>query len=231
MEKRSIMLEIQDYQDILSLLHNKPPLWSLDSLNRCLSAGLVSPDGSQLLRRGRQKAEKLSRGVDILQTGLPLSARTADRSDQITQMGPWFKGTFAGTNIHWTSSCVVQEHQLDGSGAIKTEVPSDLRYEWHGYLNSKSWRKMEPYAVQIDVLGGMELICLRSLFCRTNYRIQSVYYDWFTKKWQTATFWFRFSGSSPDPIIAVKNRFHGIKDHIGALINPVQLDLPFPTLP
>jgi len=223
-------LEIEDYQNIFKLLHGKPPLWSLDSLHRCVSGGLVSPDGAILTRRGRQKAEKLARGVDALQTGVPLSSRTADRSHLIGDVGPWFRGAFADTTVYWTSSCLIHEHQLDGSHAQRAEVPRNLRHEWNGYLNSKAWRKMEPYAVQIDVLGGMELICLRSLFCKSKFRIRSVYYDWFMQKWQTTTFWFRASQPTPEPIIAVKTRSGGIKNNISAIVKPVQLELTFPTL-
>ncbi|MBI4962521.1 MAG: hypothetical protein HY913_04530 [Desulfomonile tiedjei] len=219
------MLEIDDYKNLLTLLQGKPPLWSIRSLNRCVSENLVTQDGS-LTRAGTRKAEKLSRGVEALKIGVPLDYRTANHAERLNASGPWYKSALLDKDVFYNSHVLISAYGLTGLSYTKTEIPPDLKWEWQGVLKSTVWRKLEPYAVQIDQFAGHELVCLRSLFDPKKLRIQSVYYDFVVSRWKEASFWYR--PEYKDPVVAIKIKPGGIKNSIAMLIMPVKLDLPFP---
>lgn len=228
-------LTIQDYQNLLSLLNGTQPLWGVDSLNRCVKAGLVTPTGRFLSFEGQRKAQRIQEVTDTLKRGVPLESRTADRSSEIAA-DSWYRtywdviGVSSQKHIFWNDHAIFGgKCPVESVRVSSDEEPYSTMYSIvRGGLMCKSWMKLAPFAVQIDALGGMECICFQPVVRAKNakpvlLRMQSRYYDYAMQTYSQVTFWYREKSQDGTIFpIAVRTSPTEIKDNYSAFIMPVQ---------
>lgn len=223
MISQSAKLTVLDYINLLSLLNSKKPLWTVDSLQRCVSAGLVTPTGNFLSFEGTRKAKRIREVSEKLTRGVPLKERSTDRSQELSKE-QW-------SRINWKISPTSRKHVFFNSDAIfggrcpweatliRSEEPeySTIDARIRKFLRYEAWSKVIPYAVQIDYLGGMETICFHSVVkSKSVFRIQSKYFDYAINTYKDATFWRRSDG-----LIRVRGAENTIRDKYCAYISPV----------
>ena len=233
-------LEIVDYKNILSLARGKTPLWTIGSLIRCNAAGLVNPKGDFLTREGRRKGQRLVEYVTAFQAGLPFSARTINRAHELIGM-PWNRIVIDFKKAWFNHEVIFQGAPPKewGGGHITKRSPDDPQFTWvsdeirsSGLVDGRTLMKLTPYAVQLDHVGGHEVICMKYISLKNGrpkgVRIQSRYFDYLERAYSGTTWWFN-TGRQHGPIIVKNTHGLGWKNKIYALVMPVVAkDWPLP---
>jgi hypothetical protein len=234
-------LTFEDYRNMITLAKQKNPLWDTSSRDHCIAASLVTKDGN-LTPNGKRKALKLDYALDKLQNGCPLNRRAANRADELW-LEKWAKVQVPGERYEYAvnnHALFMDREGIDLPGAYADESElKGLKTEIDIHLRTKAWYKLEPFAIQLDQVGGLECVCLRPVTTRGRiYRIQSKYFDFACRIYAHPTFWYRDPTEvSPNPPIAVKydpqklgapRIRKGLKNGIVALIMPVAGSWPEP---
>lgn len=227
------MLTHDDWLNLINLYEGRKAFWTTEAFVRCKE--YLRADGSSLSHAGRDKVQRLLEGIEILKAGVPLSRRISHRRDDALQ-DQWVTVWRNSSPVLVSKSCVI----LGNTKGIRApEATQQIKYYfamWFASLARKEahWRKVIPYAVQIDRFGGTEVICFHSLDKKEFWRIQSKYYDVILSRFTTATWWVRGNGSMGIAAKIISSTKPGITN--GILAVALTLDtspstLEFPAVP
>lgn len=198
------------------------------SIRRLLAAGLISRH-QQITPAGNDKVIALRAAEQQICDGLPLSKRLAHRANDAIQAITQ-KASYYGTDYYFNDHVIVAgerreliyaEEDLEAWQTVRKEVSRLNKME------PTSWFKLDAYAVQRGGLTGPELVCLRARTRKNKYRIQSMYYDYISDQFRSASWWF----THRHDILAVKLEHpigKSMKHNTIALVMPVACELPFP---
>jgi hypothetical protein len=228
----NIKLQMSDYISLISLLDGKVPPWDVSSMKRCQNAGLIQNQGHWLTAEGERKARIAKTYVDSLKAGLPLSARMTTREMDLVNE-PWYRMELQGVEALVNRAAIIYKKGAPHwmiMHSRRAELPDDSSFRWTiiGALKTSNFRKMQPYAVQIDQLGGHELICFYGITkASIKVRIQSKYYDYITRNCFEHAWWLRNDGE----FLFAKSEHRsgkGLRDGIIAVVRPFQLEREYP---
>lgn len=225
-------LQLNDYVNLLKLIDGDAPLWTDESRQRCIKAGLISGTGRFLTQEGERKARVLQGYVRKLEAGLPLTSRVGDRIPDL-EKEQWKQTQFKDQWCFFNSRAMFKGRTPDPLWRTAPKVDINdfqhVKNELYGYLASdpNNYRKAIPYAVQIDQLGHHEYICLKSIFKNDYFRIRSPYYDYCIATYPKVTFWFRLTGGDV-MVVKAGNNTTGFQDGIVAFVKLCYLDRSFP---
>jgi len=231
-------LNAEDYQNLLTMAQGRNPLWNFQSLHKCANVGLVNRKGTFLTREGRRKAQRLLDSVNRLQTGLPLNSRPINRASELSTVS-WKRGLWGNKHI-WFNGHVLFNGwvpetffsvRVDASGPEYAWVDREIKLA----IQTKPTQlaKLTPIAVQIDQVGGLEVVCFKLPNTRSFrlrwLRMQTKYFDFINETWKAVTFWCH--PHRPQSPIMVKNSFgNGFNNKIQALVLPVTGNWPVPKI-
>lgn len=225
------MLMQNDWRNLLNLYEGKSPYWTPEGLLRCRS--LVSLDGFDLLPEGIAKVEKLISGIDELRKGVALKRRIINRREEALKE-PWYWAVLRGSEIRF-NQMMVMYNGAPGMKPAKATIEQKRYILWIILGTQKKrdvWKKVIPYAVQIDEFLGTEVICFHTLDKKHFWRMQSKYYDLVTSQYCNINWWFRGSGRSGIVAKFKTARTQGLGNYIASIVLPLDpettLKTPFP---
>jgi hypothetical protein len=227
------MLTHDDWLNLLNLHENKKAFWTTDGFLRCKD--LLSADGASLSPAGRDKVHRLLEGIAMLKAGVPLSRRIANRRDNVLK-DQWVTVWRNSSPVLVSKSCLILGKV---KGIRAPEATPQIKHYfgmWFASLARKEahWRKVIPYAAQIDDFGGTEAICFHTLDKKEFWRIQSKYYDLIAERYPSATWWVRGNGSMGIAAKIISSTKPGITNGILAValtLDTSKSTIGFPAVP
>lgn len=237
----------QDYSRLLTTFRGGNPLWEMESMRRCMDAGMLDQYGGLLTRVGGEKIAVLNDAVERLKLGVPLGDRICDRAEDCMDEEWWTFNTNRTSGVESKIATYNASVVVFGRDTGLERVVTKRKYPFVDAVSDtvravenstiRKWERVEPYAVQIDSLDGMELICFRETRSKikVRHRIQSRYYDLFNRCSPYATWWvqlprYRNKSSLCSDVLTVRVNQSAAKQalYIMGIIRPVVLDVPFP---
>ena len=221
-----------DYINLFSLLRGNVPPWEVTSLDRCVKAGYVHQRGLALTADGKRKAQALGRYVRALKSGLPIQARTATRERDLLQER-WFSTEMVGVECVMNYASVLYAREIPAwltkhSGRLELTEDSSKKLLFAGIIRASQDKKLEPYAVQLDDLGGTEVICFRAVTKPSiKIRVRSAIYDVIELNYHVHSWWI----NSDRDMVVVRSESpngKGIKNGMLAIVKPFHMTRRYP---
>lgn len=219
-------LEASDFAGLLDLLGGREPRWTYDALRRCHENGLVSPNGMTLTGPGISKTTRMSELLNDLQQGVKLDTPRANLAHELSAE-EWLRARFGETYITWNARVLLAGDRPEQLTCQRVQ-PDDpqlrsFRLSLLPTLKSDNLVRIQPYAWQKNVLGGLEVICFALKVPRKEaqiVRIQTRYYDFIVDRWPDVTWW-HLPTKQDSPVIAKAVDPRPLKNRIVALVMPV----------
>lgn len=178
--------------------------------------GLATPSGIALLEDGddpftedgREVAKKLKESMDLLRKGVSMDQKKLHPDSIFDLRGEWKTGKLQKKNITVTPDAGMifvgkftfpregfETRELNKVELLKLEDGFNLVTK-----QQKQWKPVEPYAYQLEEIGGPEIIAFGTKKKDYVVPIQSHFHDYLRNRYKAAK-WFVVAGAENPPIV------------------------------